>query len=151
MKKFIFIMMLLPVAVLAQTAFQGFGFSIQPPVLREIPDNQAIVLFYFPASEEFAPNVGVIRQTYPESAAKYKELTDSQLKDRNAEVIASKIAGGTYLVEYAMAVNGKKMHFYSKAVFKDGKVLLATAAATPAQWKKLGNEMKKVVDSLSLI
>ena len=147
----LFIFLCLPVIALTQTVFQGLGFSIQPPSLQDMPDNQAIVIFYFPVSEKSAPNVSVIKQTYADSTSRYKDLSETQLKEQKAEIISSKIVDGKYYIEYIWVVNGIKLHFYSKAILKNGKAVLATATATPGQWRKFRNELIKTVESLSLL
>jgi hypothetical protein len=53
-------------------------------------------------------------------------------------------------VEYLAVYNKMKLHFYGRARFTGGKVILATATATVKQWEKYQGELIDVVDSLSL-
>ncbi len=154
-KKLLVILFLLPVFIFSQesglASFPGLGFSINTFNIKEIPNNQPIISLYLPVTEKFAPNVSVLIQEFNGTQNQYKESSESQLKNENITTITSKIENDSYILEYISAYDDKKLHFYTIAKFKDGKVFLATAAATIKQWVKYKNELMSVINSLNLI
>lgn len=154
-RKIAFLLMALPVLISAQSGggkadFPGLGFSIGTFNQTAAPETQTVVSLYLPATESFAPNINVMIQTYSGSPAGYKDLTDSQLKNASYTSLVSKVENGVYILEYLGDYSGKKLHFYSIAKFRNGKVYLATATATIAQWKEYKAELVRVVNTLSL-
>jgi hypothetical protein len=153
-KKFLFLVILLPAFAFSQESgsanFQGLGFSINTFNVKEMPNNQAILSFFLPASENFAPNVNVLSQDFNGSPVQYKELTESQLKSPDYKTITSKVENDSYILEYTGVYNNQKLHFYSIAKFRNGKAVLATATATFKQWDKYKTELISVINSLNL-
>jgi hypothetical protein len=128
--------------------FPAGGFSIKP---LEAPFGQATqqpLLMALPASDGFAANVNVQIQPYDATRDDYMALSEQQFKGAGLEVIRRSKQGQSGIVfEYTGEMQGRKLHWYSRAECLPGRVYLVTATATEAQWKKDATPLKACVDS----
>src|SRR5213594_2251824 len=92
------------------------GFSIKP---LEAPFGQATqqpLLMALPASDGFAANVNVQIQPYDGTRDDYMALSEQQFKGAGLEVIKrSKQGQSGILFEYTGEMQGRKLHWYSRA------------------------------------
>jgi len=130
--------------------FPKLGFSIDALEGDAKSANYTVFSMSLPPSESFAPNVNLMIQEYSGSLQEYKELSDGQFKSMKLNVVTSDIKGGNYIMEYAGNISNKSLHFYAKAVKKGSLIYLATATATPNQWKEYALILKKNVNSFEL-
>jgi hypothetical protein len=131
--------------------FTQAGFSID--VLDSAPGTEPFqpVLMTMPASDGFAPNVNVQVQPYPDGLDAYRKLTLAQFEQFGLEVVQEReLAANTLLFEYAGKMQGMDLHFYARAVQREGRIHLATGTALKTQWEKAGPALRACVDSLEL-
>ena len=74
-----------------------------------------------------------------------------QFQQLGLEVLQDREISATTLVfEYAGKMQGMDLHFYARAVHRDGRIHLATGTSLAKQWEKAGPALKACVDSLEL-
>jgi len=131
--------------------FRLMGFSISP--LESDPGNntyQALTM-YLPSSEGFSPNVGVQTQPFEGSVKAYAALSEKQFQQMNIKLLKEKEVGTNQLVvEYAGALQSHSLHWYARAVLKNGRAYLVTATSTERQWSSMGAKLENCVDSFEL-
>jgi hypothetical protein len=127
--------------------FKKAGFSIAP--LDEPQKGPAqVLMIYLPASDGFAPNVNVQIQPYVDDMDAYVALSLTQFKDAGLKVLSESKANKLVATfEYSGPFKGMSLHWYAKAVQKDGAIYLTTATATEDQWAKVVVKLKACVDS----
>lgn len=109
------------------------------------------LLMSLPPVNGFAPNVNVMIQIFDGGIDKYAELTRSQFEAMKFKVLKdSKTEAGDWIAEYHGSIQQRHLYWYSRAVFRDGKVYFVTATAPKNEWQALGEKMRKVVESFSL-
>lgn len=131
--------------------FSQAGFSID--VLDSAPGTEPFqpLLMTMPASDGFAPNVNVQVQPYPDGIDAYRKLTLKQFEQFGLELVQEReISANTLLFEYAGEMQGMDLHFYARAVYRDGRIHLATGTSLAKQWDKAGPALKACVDSMEL-
>ena len=131
--------------------FPKYGFSVDsldaPPTE---PSTMALVLF-LPATDEFAPNVNVIIQGPIDSLAQFVELSKQQFKDLDYNIVSEdSTSESEWSVEYSGAAPQGKLHWFSRAIFKDRRVYLVTATALERQWSDTSEQLRNCVNSLKL-
>ena len=102
------------------------------------------------ARNGFAANVNVQIQAYPGSMQDYIELSKAQFEQMGLKMVNKRIEGDTIWFEYAGDMNGRSLHFYSKAVKKGKFFYLATGTDLEQNWQHSSAQLKAVVDSLQL-
>jgi PsbP len=106
------------------------------------------LMMFLPVSDGFAPNVSVNIQPYPDSIKDYISLSKGQFQRMNLTIVEEKQTGDNeWSVEYKGPAQGIDIHFYARAVIKDGMVYLTTATAKESQWSSVGETLRKHVDS----
>lgn len=131
--------------------FTQAGFSID--VLDSVPGTEPFqpLTMMMPASDGFAPNVNVQVQPYPDGLDAYRKLTLEQFQQLGLEVLQDREISATTLVfEYAGKMQGMDLHFYARALHRDGRIHLATGTSLVKQWEKAGPALKACVDSMDL-
>ncbi|MCW5624127.1 MAG: hypothetical protein KIT73_05340 [Burkholderiales bacterium] len=125
------------------------GFSIQ--ALEERPGNmtrQALVMA-LPATGDFAANVNVQIQPFDGSLDEYVALSEEQFRAMGLQSIGQQRPdANTVVFEYTGELQGRRLHWYSRAERAPGRIYLATATATEQQWRTDGARLKTCVDSL---
>lgn len=155
MKKAIRLLLLLLFALPCQAEdtrmhFKKNGFSIAPLEGKSDSTPYVVVMMFLPASEGFAPNVNVNIQPYTGTIKEYAALSRRQFAAAKYTVVREKLSPTSAVWEYSGEAQGRKLHWYAKAVRKEGKVYLVTATSTEAQWKTVSARLKACVDSLSV-
>jgi len=129
--------------------FPEYGFAID--ALDAKPSAAApttALMMFLPASDGFGPNVNVNIQPYPGSMKEYISLSKAQFQKMSWTVVDEKQVGDAeWKVEYKGPMKGNDLHFYARAVSKDGKVYLVTATAQDSQWNTVGSTLRSHVDS----
>jgi hypothetical protein len=152
-KSAILLLVLLVVSVAASSAsgllhFASTGFSIAP---LEAPAGDAsyqALMMLLPAKGGFAGNVNVMIQPYEGTIDEYASLSLKQFKDAEMKVVQQAKAGKSgYFFEYTGVLQGRALHWYSRAEKSGNHVYLATATATERDWPKQSAQLKACVDS----
>ena len=127
-----------------------YGFSIDTLDATPSTSKQTIALMQFlPATDGFGPNVNVTIQPYAATIKDYITLSKPHFSKMNWVIINEKQVGDSeWIVEYKGPMNGNDLHFYGRAVSKNSKVYLATAAAKESQWSSVESVLRSHVDSL---
>ena len=116
--------------------------------------NQAVMAMYLAPSQGFAANINVMVQPWPGTIKNYLAVSEKQFADMGLKVVNKSLPDDhTAVFEYEgiiKAVSPSTMHWYVRAISRSGKVYLATATATSAQWKTDGSKLKACVDSFEL-
>ena len=129
-----------------------YGFQID--ALDAAPDPSApstALELCLPATESFAPNINVQIQPYTGSIKDYAALSKQQFGDMKWKVISEKqVSDNEWSVEYTGSMGGADLHFYARAISKNGKVYLATATAKETQWSTLSDTLRQHIDSFKV-
>jgi hypothetical protein len=104
------------------------GYTITPPTVPPGATGK-VFAFFLPATEGFASNVVMVVQDYGGTLADYDTLSKKQLNDVNATVLIDAMKGDVLTYEYTQTMQGKQLHFYTRA-FKHGDKLVYAACAT---------------------
>ena len=129
--------------------FKDSGFSIAP-LDAPIKEAGKVLAMFLPRSGGFAPNVNIQIQQHAGTMEEYVAVSRKGLESGNFKVLSDKIDKGTYVLEYSGTVQGANLHFYGKAILKEGPVYIATGAATEDQWNDVAAKVKACVDSFQL-
>lgn len=159
MKKFLMFLAFLMAANLSATdklVFDNYGFSIDKLQIGKQTEGYQAVVMYMPLNTyEFTPNVNVLVQKFDGTPKDYADITRAQLEEgagllANGKIIKEEQTDTTYIVEYTATLNGMNMHFYSKSIFNNGLVYLATGTSLVSQWNKAGTALKNNVNSFEV-
>lgn len=129
--------------------FNQAGFSIN--VLDSETSNAGSqpLMMMMPALNGFSANVNVQIQPYPGSVKDYKKLSEAQFVQMGLKTISSSENGNEIHWEYSGNINGKKMHFYSKAIKVGNLFYLATGTDLEVNWAQTSKKIKSVINSFS--
>lgn len=130
--------------------FKKSGFSIAPLEGKSGSKSYQVLMMFLPASESFSPNINIIIQPYGGSIKEYAALSQQQFKELKLTILSTKLTKTSVVWEYSGVVQNSKLHWYSKATRKNGKVFLATATSTESQWKTLSAKLKTCVNSFKI-
>jgi hypothetical protein len=128
-----------------------YGFQID--ALDAKPDAAATTALQLclPATEGFAPNINVQIQPYTGAIKDYVTLSKQQFEGMKWKVVSEKQVGDNeWSVEYTGALGNNDLHFYARAISKDGKVYLATATAKESQWPTVGDTLLQHLQSFKV-
>jgi len=129
--------------------FKSYGFSISALDTKPAETMQQVLFMTMPASDGFAPNVNVQIQPHAGTLDEYVELSKQQFKDAEFTLDSERKIGKSAVVfSYFGKLGAKKFRWHAKAELHDGKVYLATATATEAQWEKVMAPLVECVESL---
>lgn len=123
-------------------------FSMSVPVSKEqkIPIYQ-IALFFLPASDSFAANVGVQKQKYADTLEAYAKLSLEQMKQMKWNVINHTIKENEIIYEYTGSSQNREIHWYSRALKRGDCIYLITATALESKWEEQKAELSGIVNS----
>jgi hypothetical protein len=128
-----------------------YGFSIEALDADSGNTSATPLILFLPGTEGFAPNINVNIQPFPQSMKDYATLSRSQFEQMKWKIITEKMISDTeWMVEYQGPLEGNDLHFYARAVAKNGKVYLTTGSAKETQWATSGPVIRKHVDSFKL-
>ncbi len=125
-----------------------YGFQIE--ALDANPGSASIspLMMFLPSSDGFSPNVNVSIQAYPEPMKNYVALSKKQFALMHLQIVGEKQNGNSeWIVEYKGLVKENNIHFYARAIAKNGKVYLTTGTAKESQWNSIGRSIRQHVDS----
>ena len=128
-----------------------YGFKLD--LLDSAPGsgNGTALMTFLPSSEGFAPNINVVIQTYAGSIQDYITLSKGQFDQLKANVLNEKLNGDSeWQVEYKATMQNNDLHFYARAISKNGKIYLVTGTTKESQWNTFGATIRQHVDSFSL-
>jgi hypothetical protein len=102
-------------------------------------------------TEGFAPNINVQIQPYTGTIKEYATLSKGQFDELKWKVISEKeIGDDEWSVEYTGTMQAGDLHFYARAISKNGKVYLATATAKESQWPTVSDTLRQHIDSFEV-
>jgi hypothetical protein len=126
-----------------------YGFQID--ALDATPNASATttaLVLCLPASEDFGPNINIQIQPYTGTIKEYATLSKGQFEELKWEIISEKeIGDNEWSVEYTGTGQSGELHFYARAISKNGKVYLATATAQESQWPTISDTLRQHIDS----
>jgi|GEM_PF-933434 PsbP len=126
-----------------------YGFQID--LLDAAPDQSTpttVIQTFLPATDGFAPNIIVQIQPYAGTMKDYAALTKKQFEQLKWKVLSDQQPNDNeWTVEYTGSLQDTELHFYARAVARDGKVYLITATARDSQWSTVGDTLRKHVAS----
>ncbi len=130
--------------------FKQSGFSITALEASGADSAYTVLAMFLPASDNFAPNVNVAIQPFEGSIQDYIKLTRGQLQAGNYALLNEKPGSDSVAWEYAGKMGDLDLHWYCRALLKDGRIYLVAATAAESQWKELAAKLKLCVDSFNL-
>jgi hypothetical protein len=128
-------------------AFPGIGFSIKALEEPAASGYYQPLTMALPSSEGFAPNVVVLTEKSSGSLDEYIAKSKRSFEQAKLEIILEKKVGSSVKFECAGELNGRKLHFYSRAEMSGDRLFVASATATAQQWKSEATRLKECVDS----
>jgi 3-deoxy-D-arabino-heptulosonate 7-phosphate (DAHP) synthase len=132
--------------------FPEYGFSINSLSGHSEDSMQQVLSMSLPAVDGFAANVNVQLQPYSGTIDEYTKLSADQFNQAGMKMIRKKpLSPSESLFEFTGAIQGKALHWYSRAKLSKGKIYLATATGAEAQWASQSAALQACVDSLTLL
>ena len=129
--------------------FPLHGFSIAPLEGQAAGATSLLLTMSLPASGGFAPNVNVLTQHAPGSIDDYIAAGQRGIEQSGFKIVkVNKLDDHTVTFEYTGNMQGRPLHWYSKASQKGAEVLLATATTTEQGWAADSAQLRACVDSL---
>ena len=126
-----------------------YGFQID--ALDATPNASAAttaLVLCLPPSEGFGPNINIQIQPYTGTIKEYATLSKGQFEELKWKIISEKeIGDNEWSVEYIGTEQSGELHFYTRAISKNGKVYLATATAKESQWPTISDTLRQHIDS----
>ena len=127
------------------------GISIELPVTKKAKAaSYQIAMFYLPPADGFAANVNVQKQEFKDTIEAYHRISLKQFKQLNAAMLKQNINGNEIMYEFRAEIKGRDLHFYVRAVQREGFVYLITATGLESQWGEQKTALMKSVDSFKL-
>jgi len=126
-----------------------YGFQID--ALDATPNASATttaLVLCLPASEDFGPNINIQIQPYTGTIKEYATLSKGQFEELKWKIISEKALGDNeWSVEYTGSGQSGDLHFYARAISKNGRVYIATATAKESQWPTVSDTLRQHIDS----
>ena len=136
-------------AVSSELNFDELGFTMKSLSDSSTSPHQ-VVMLTLPPEHGFSSNVAVMIQAYEGTLAEYKALTQEQFKTHNISLVNEHLAETYLIIEYTGFMQDKSLHWYAKAMKKNGSIFLATGSTLGALWDKDKDKIIKSVNSLKL-
>jgi hypothetical protein len=128
-----------------------YGFQIDALDAAPASAPTTALEMFLPPTEGFAPNINVQIQPYTGTIKEYATLSKGPFDELKWKVISEKeIGDNEWSVEYTGTMQAGDLHFYGRAISKNGKVYLATATAKESQWPTLGETLRQHIDSFKI-
>ncbi|MBV1873723.1 MAG: hypothetical protein KUG80_03025 [Gammaproteobacteria bacterium] len=137
-------------AISSELRFDELGFKMQSLSNSSMNSHQ-VVMLTLPPENDFSSNVTVMIQEYDGTLAEYKALTLEQFKKYGISLVNVHLAKKYVVFEYVGITQGKELHWYAKAIKKEGVILLATGSSLDELWAKDKGKLIKSVNSMKLI
>jgi hypothetical protein len=131
--------------------FPKAGFSIAPLDSESEPVQQQKLVMFLPVSNGFAPNVNVMTQPHTGTLDEYIEISKQGFLKAGFTVLnLTKSGADTVIFEYTGQIQARSLHWYARAILKNGKIHLVSATALEEQWLATAAKLKACVDSFQL-
>ena len=128
-----------------------YGFQLDGLEAQPVDVPTSAVMTFLPVTDGFAPNINVQIQPYAGAMKDYVDMSKQQFVAMKWKVVSEKAIGDNeWVAEYAGPLQGNDLHFYARALSKNGKVYLVTGTAKESQWSAVGGTIRKHVDSFKL-
>jgi PsbP len=128
-----------------------YGFQIDALDAKPDAASTTALELCLPATEGFAPNINVQVQPYTGAIKDYATLSKQQFEGMKWKVVSEKqISDDEWSVEYTGSLGDKDLHFYARAISKNGKVYLATAVAKETQWATVSDTLLQHIQSFKV-
>lgn len=125
-----------------------YGFQIEALDAKSGDSAVSALMMFLPPSDGFAPNINIQIQPYAGTIKEYVALSKGQFEQMKWKLISEKENGANaWVAEYAGTMQDKDLHFYARALLKEGKIYLATATAKESQWATVGPTLRERVNS----
>ena len=134
-------------AMSSELNFDELGFTMENLSDSSTSPHQ-VVMLTLPPENGFTSNVAVIIQTYDGTLEQYKALTMEQFKSNDITLVNTHLTKTYLIIEYTGFTQGKSLHWYAKAMKKNGSIYLATGSSLGALWAKDKDKLIKSVNSL---
>lgn len=134
----------------------AYNFSITPPAFPTVEKGMGsqAAMFFAPAKDGFAGNLGVMVQNAKMSLDEYVKLSTDQFKQAELKVTSEtrkKVSGrDAVLWEYEGAPQGRDMKWMALAVSAGDRVFLITGTSTAADYEALSKDFKASIDTFKL-
>ncbi len=146
--------LIVPLAPAADTGKLNFpqaGFTIAPLDGPSEAAQQQKLMMFLPASDGFAPNVNIMTQPHTGTLDEYIAISKEGIQKVGFTILnLAKSGADTIVLEYTGQMQNRSLHFYARAILKNGKVFLVTATALEDQWPASCKKLKACVDSFQL-
>jgi hypothetical protein len=147
-----------PVRVPAPSAYTNgvYGYSLVPPTFAKAdPESSSqTAMFFAPARNGFACNLGVMVQTVKMTLDEYIKLSRGQFEQGGLKVSAEtklKVSGRDAVFwEYEGSAQGRKLKFMAQAVVDGDRIFLITGTAPRDDYEAASKEFKASVDSFRI-
>jgi hypothetical protein len=127
-----------------------YGFQIDALDAKPDAATTTALELCLPATEGFAP-INVQVQPYTGVIKDYAALSKQQFEGMKWKVVSEKqISDNEWSVEYTGALGNNDLHFYARAISKNGKVYLATAVAKETQWATVSDTLLQHIQSFKV-
>ncbi|MDV7103367.1 hypothetical protein R3X26_02995 [Vibrio sp. TH_r3] len=149
-KSIVFLFLSVSTAFAGSVTFPQYGFSID--MLDAKPTGQANhpLMMFLPINNNFHANVNVQIQTFDGPMDEYVELSESQFKQLDFKVLSSEFNKQQVIWEYTGESQGRRLHWYAKAIKANSSIYLVTAIDEQESWKTNKIKLKSTVDSFEL-
>ena len=138
-------------AVAGTVNFTTPGFSIDALDAPVGNQKQLIMEMFLPATEGFAPNVSVMYMPTNVPFEQFVQISRNQLAPMNlTEIHFENHGDGTAVIEYSGTMQRRELHFYQRLCAVRTGVYAATGTTLESQWKDVGAQIAKNVDTLKV-
>jgi hypothetical protein len=133
-----------------------YGFSMEPPVFPEVPEDMNIVVALFSAFPKngFSSNLNVVVQRLKTTADGYAKLTKTEFEALGITVVSEKrlkVSGrDALLLHYKGKMGGRDLQFLALAVIDADRVFLATCTALDADFNTVEPAFRACLESFRL-
>lgn len=133
-----------------------YGFEIDPPRFKVDAEAMTanVAYFFAPPTDEFSPNLSIVRHKHTTEFAKYVELSNAQFVTGGMTVKSSKTLSidghEAHQWMYAATLGEHQLEFLACAVKQDGFVLLFTYTALSADFERFRPVFEASLGSLKL-
>ncbi len=127
------------------------GISIEVPVSTDAQgDSYQVAAFLLPPSDGFSANVNVQKQRFGDSLEAYDKLSTAQFREFKFAVVKTARKGNQVTWEYMGDLQGRKLHWYARAIKSGDYVYLATGTVLESRWDKQKAAIIRSVESFTV-
>lgn len=139
--------------LLATTSFTAIDsvleYDFEPPAFAA--DQHGQILHYYMAPHDgFAANINLMAQPYEDTLEAYDELSQGQFKQMGLTLISNELKHGVLTYEYKGKMQGRELHWYSRALKRGDTVYIVTVSVLAKRWEKDSPALIKSAQSFGL-